>query len=62
MREIKRRRILSFAIDVAAMAALYAAGAGFWCMLSAVHGCWCFYDGITRLELWQRDAKRRGER
>jgi hypothetical protein len=47
----QKRRQIDTAITVATIAALWAAGAGWWALLAAPYGMWNFYDGMTRGKL-----------
>jgi hypothetical protein len=43
-----RRRFIAVAIDIAAYAALFLSGAGWWALVILPYGLWNFYDGMTR--------------
>lgn len=46
------RRLVAVQVDMAVFWILFVIGeAGLWAFIIFPHACWCFYDGITRLDL-----------
>lgn len=51
MTRYTKHRILEVLLNALVIIILWQAGAGYWSLIAIAYGVWCFYDGITRVDL-----------